>query len=178
MLRANQSFAYGFFSDEHAAAGAVQQLLSADFDSEHIGVLMLDGNKGVTDVRVNHKTAVGTGIAVGGLLGATVAAIAVPGLGLLAFGGAFAHLAAAAAGGAAGSLLGSLGGLGVWSDEVNIPKQAFERGDVLVGVLVPEDQADRARSVLTQAGATQTALSTRAEAEADLMKQKRRVEAV
>lgn len=172
MLRSNQSFAYGFFSDDQAAAGAVQQLLNADFDSEHIGVLMLDG-KGVTEVPVKHKTAVGTGIAVGGLLGATAAAIALPGLGLIAFGGAFAHVAAAAAGGAAGSLLGSLGGLGIWSDEPNIPRQAFERGDVLVGVLVPEDQAERAKSVLTQAGATQTALSTRAEAEADLMKQKR-----
>lgn len=173
MLRANQSFAYGFFSDEHAAAAAVQKLLNADFDSEHVGVLMLDGHKGVTEVPVKHKTAVGTGIAVGGLLGATAAAIALPGLGLIAFGGAFAHLAAAAAGGAAGSLLGSLGGLGMWSDEPSIPRQAFERGDVLVGVLVPEDQAERANTALTEAGATQTALSTRAEAEADLVKQVR-----
>lgn len=173
MLRSNQSFAYGFFSDEQVAAGAVQALLNADFDSEHIGVLMLDAKKGVTEVPVRHKTAVGTGIAVGGLLGATAAAVALPGLGLIAFGGAFAHLAAAAAGGAAGSLLGSLGGLGLWSDEPNIPHQAFERGDVLVGVLVPEDQAERAQKTLSEAGATQVAQATRAEAEADLKSQKR-----
>lgn len=172
MLRSNQSFAYGVFSDEHAAAAAVQQLLNTGFASEHVGVLMLD-SAGVTEVPVKHKTAIGTGIAVGGLLGATVAAITLPGLGLIAFGGAFAHLAAAAAGGAAGTLVGSVGGMGVWSDEVNIPRVAFERGDVLVGVLVPGDQAERANNVLVQAGASQTALSTRAEAEADLIKQRR-----
>jgi hypothetical protein len=172
MLRANQSFAYGFFSDEHAAAGAVQQLIDSGFDSEHVGVLMLDGT-GVSEVPVKHKTAVGTGIAVGTLLGATVAGIALPGLGLLAFGGAFAHLAAAAAGGAAGTLVGGFGGLGIWKDEVNIPKEAFDRGDVLVGVLVPGDHAERASAVLEKAGASATSLSTRAEAEADLIHQRR-----
>lgn len=172
MLRANQSFAYGFFSDEHIAAAAVQKLLNSGFDSEHVGVLMLDTH-GTSEVRVKHKTAIGIGIAVGGILGATVAAIALPGLGLLAFGGAFAPLAAAAAGGAAGTLVGSVGGMGVWSDEVDIPREAFERGDVLVGVLVPKEHSERATSLLTEAGAAQTAVSTRAEAEADLIKQRR-----
>jgi len=172
MLRANQSFAYGFFSDENAAAAAVQKLLNSGFDSEHVGVLMLDGT-GVSEVRVKHKTAIGTGIAVGTLLGATVAAVTIPGLGLLAFGGAFAHLAAAAAGGAAGTLVGAVGGMGVWKDEVDIPHQALERGDVLVGVLVPPENSERADQALKDAGASTTAVSTRAEAEADLIKQRR-----
>lgn len=173
MLRANQAFAYGFFHDETTAANAVQKLLNSGFDSEHVGVLMLDGSRGVSEVQVKHKTAIGTGMAVGTLLGAAVAAATVPGLGLLAFGGVFAHFAAAAAGGAAGTLVGAVGGMGMWKDEVDIPHQALERGDVLVGVLVPPDHAERADAALKEAGAVTTALSTRAEAEADLISQRR-----
>ena len=47
---------------------------------------MLDSS-GVSEVPVKHKTAIGTGMAVGTLLGATVAAATIPGLGLIAFGG-------------------------------------------------------------------------------------------
>jgi hypothetical protein len=172
MLRANQSFAYGFFHDETTAAAAVQKLLNSGFDSEHVGVLMLDGS-GVAEVPVKHKTGIGTGMAVGTLLGAAVAAATIPGLGLIAFGGAFAHLAAAAAGGAAGSLVGAVGGMGMWKDEVDIPHQALERGDVLVGVLIPPDGAERADQALKEAGAATTTVSTRGEAEVDLIQQRR-----
>lgn len=171
MLEANQSFAYGFFKDEESAATAVQGLLDADFDSEHIGALMLDGSH-VTELPIKHKTAIGKGVVIGTLLGAAVGA-ALPGLGLglMAFGSGFAHLAGAAAGGATGTLAGVVGGLGIWKDEVDVPRHAFENGAVLVGVLVPPQHAERAHHVLAQSGATSTALSTRNQAKRELLEQ-------
>jgi len=158
MIRANQTFAYGFFADEGAATKAVDALLDAGFASEHIGALMLEGAE-VKELPIKHKTAVGKGLAIGTLLGAALGAIALPGMGLVAFGGAFAHLAGAAAGGAAGSLAGVVGGMGVWKDELDIPRSAFERGQVLVGTLVPEANAERAYAVLERAGATSVSVS-------------------
>jgi len=172
MLRTNQPFAYGFFQSAPSAVAAVQTLLNAGFSSEHVGVLMLDGS-GVIEVRVKHTTGVGVGIAVGMLLGAILAALIGPSLGLLAFSGASSHLAAAAVGGAAGALLGAVGGMGLWSDVIKIPRQALERGDVLVGVLVPEDQVARANGALEGAGAASTSLSTRGEAETALLAHRR-----
>jgi uncharacterized membrane protein len=172
MLRTNQPFAFGFFQSAPSAVAAVQSLLNAGFESEHVGVLMLDGS-GVIEVQVKHKTEVGTGIAVGMLLGAVLAAVIGPSLGLLAFSGVAAHFAAAAVGGAAGALLGAVGGMGFWSDVIKIPRQALERGDVLVGVLVPEDQVARANGALEGAGAASTSLSTRTEAETLLLAQRR-----
>lgn len=167
MLKANQSFAYGYFKDEQSAVSAVEELIDAGFDSEHIGALMLDGAE-VTELKIKHKTAMAKGMAIGTLLGAALGAIALPGLGLVAFGGAFAHLAGAAAGGAAGTLAGGLGGMGIWTDEVEVPRQALQHGDVLVGALVPHDQAERAHGVLLRAGASSTGLATRREAEREL----------
>ena len=174
MLRPNQPFAYGFFHSGLSATAAVQGLLNAGFASDNVGVLMLsDAGAGVTEAPIKHKTAIGLGICIGLLLGSTIAAFAGPSLGLLAFDGASSHWAAAAVGGAAGALLGAVGGMGFWKEEVDIPQQALERGDVLVGVVIPGDQVQRANQALEQAGASSKTLSTRGEAETDLMNQRR-----
>lgn len=168
MLEADQSFAYAFFKDEPSAAKAVQNLINAGFDTEHVGVLMR-GEKDAKELTLKHKTAIGPGLAIGGILGAAIGAAALPAAGLVAFGGAFAGLSGAAMGGATGTLMGTLGGLGFWKDEVAFPKEAFERGDVMVGTLTSTERADNARAQLSAAGARETKLSTHGEAERDLM---------
>ncbi|MET0387865.1 MAG: hypothetical protein ABW321_17970, partial [Polyangiales bacterium] len=123
MLKAEQTFAYAFFSDERSAAAAVQQLIDAGFETEHVGALVLN-DSGVAELPLHHKTGMVPGAAIGTLLGAAIGAIALPAVGLLAFGGAFASFgAAAAAGGLTGTIAGTLGGLGLWKDEVDFPRE-------------------------------------------------------
>jgi hypothetical protein len=167
MLRDDQTFAYAYFGDEQAAAAAVQRLLDADFASEDIGVIMR--NESDTEaVPLEHKTAMRPGALMGSVLGAAAGAVALPATGVIALGGAFAALGGAAVGGAGGTLAGALGGLGFWKDKMAVPHSAFEQGGVLVGALAPAERSVRARDALQAAGASETRLATRDEAEQDL----------
>ena len=126
MQATNQSFAYAFFDDERAAACAVRNLIENGFDSEHIGVLMRSPTE-TREVALEHKTGVGAGAAVGSLLGVAAGAIALPASGVIAMGGAFAAAGGAAVGGAAGTLLGVLGGLGIWKDKLAVPQKSSRK---------------------------------------------------
>lgn len=166
MLAGEQAFAYAFFTDEAAAAKAVQALIDKGFATEHVGALMIGPTGRVQDVPLAHKTPVGSGAVIGAVLGAAVGAVALPAVGLMAF-GAFG---AAAAGGLTGTIAGSLGGLGLWKDEVDFPKATFERGDVLIGTLTPSERGEEARTVLAAAGGQSSTVSTHAKAARDLAK--------
>ena len=167
MLSGNQSFAYAFFEDEATAAAAVRSLLSADFASEHIGALMLD-ESGVSELPMKHKTGIAPGTILGALLG-TAVGLTLPGLGLVALGGAFTLAEAAAAGGVTGAFAGILGGMGIWRDEYDFPSDAFARGGVLVGVLTSAGRAPAATEALRRAGAGETSVATRDDAEHALL---------
>lgn len=162
VLLGQQRFAYALFNDVGSAESAVEQLIEHGFSSESIGVLMRDPN-GVSELPMRHKTGVGPGIVLGTLLGVAVG-VSLPGLGLIAFG----TLGAAAAGGATGTLAGIVGGMGLWKEEVDVPKAAFARGGVLIGTMLTSERLEKARTALHAAGAEKVEVATRAEAEEEL----------
>lgn len=165
-MTASEVFTYAMFKDRTAAERAVQGLINAEFATERIGALMLD-EQGPTELPMRHKTGIGPGTALGALLG-TVVGLALPGIGLVAAGPAWGALGTAAWGGATGALAGIVGGMGLWKDEYDFPREAFERGGVLVGVIVAEERADAAKSALSDAGASEVKIATRQRAEDDL----------
>jgi hypothetical protein len=163
----DQQFAYAYFNDRQSAEAAVHNLIERGFDSEHIGVVMRDESKDQSG-GVEHKTGIGAGAAVGGLLGLAAGAAALPAAGVIAVGGAFATLGGAATGGAAGTLMGVLGGLGVWKENAELPNEAFEAGGVLVGALAGEERTELANEALTAAGARETKVAPQIETRQDL----------
>lgn len=165
-MTASEIFTYAMFKDRTSAERAVQGLINAEFATEHIGALMLNEH-GPDELPMRHKTAIGPGTALGALLG-TVVGFALPGIGLVAAGPAWGALGTAAWGGATGALAGIVGGMGLWKDEYDFPREAFERGGVLVGVIVPEERSEAARDALSAAGAGEVKIATRQRAEADL----------
>jgi hypothetical protein len=165
MLATNQHFVYAMFKDEAAAAEGARRLIESEFPTEHIGALILDDSQNVKELQLRHKTGIGPGAALGAVLGATAGMVALPAMGLVAIGGAFAFVEAAVAGGATGLLAGTLGGLGLWKDELEVPREAFERGGVLVGTLTGPERAEAARAALAAAGGEKPQIETRARAE-------------
>jgi hypothetical protein len=161
-----ETFTYAMFRDKDAAEKAVQSLIDAEFATERIGAMMLDDSK-VAELPMRHKTGIGPGTALGALLG-TAVGLALPGLGLVAAGPAWGALGTAAWGGATGALAGIVGGMGLWKDEYEFPRAAFERGGVLVGAVVTPERADAAKAALSDAGATEVKVASRREAEAEL----------
>ena len=169
MHEGNQAFAHAMFRDKPAAERAVQRLIDAEFATEQIGALMLAEDE-VSELPMRHKTGIGPGTALGVLLG-TAVGLALPGLGVIAVGPAWGLLGTAAWGGATGALAGIVGGMGLWKDEYDFPREAFERGGVLVGVMVTEGRVEAAKAALTQADAHDIRVSTRQEAETQLREQ-------
>jgi hypothetical protein len=163
MLDADQWFAHAFFKDAAHADDAVRKLLDADFDADHIGVLMVRGQD-VQELPMRHKTMVPHGAVLGALVGAAAGALTLSGIGVVAAGPLLVALQGAAAGTAMGTLAGTLGGLGFWREEVDFPADAFEAGAVLVGVVTNLGRGNEARRLLASAGAEKTYLSTKAEA--------------
>lgn len=166
MPTGKEAFTYGMFKDKPAAEKAVQELINSEFATERLGALMLEEAE-VKELPMQHKTGIGPGTALGALFG-TAIGFALPGLGLVAAGPAWGAFGTAAWGGATGALAGIVGGMGLWKDEYEFPREAFERGGVLLGVLVAIERADAAKSVLENAGAYDVKVATRMQAEAEL----------
>lgn len=156
-------FAHALFTDTQHAADAVRLLLAASFPTDTISVLMVHGHD-VEELPLQHKTFVPHGVALGALLGAAAGALTMSGIGLLAAGPVLMALQGAAAGTALGSVGGALGGLGFWRDEIDFPADAFENGAVLVGAVTDPTRIDAARAALCAAGASETHVATKAEA--------------
>ncbi len=154
-------FVHAVYSDEASAAAAVTALMDARFPPDKIGALLRAGDQ-VDEVGVEHKTGVAAGAALGAVLGAVGGVIASAG-GLLIVGPAFLAVQAVA-GGALGTLAGTLGGLGLWHDQIDFPAESFARGAVIVGVSTHTGQVDEARAVLRKAGADQVYVSSKAAA--------------
>lgn len=156
-----ESHVTGIFSDPEAARSAIDALLDQSFRPDEIGVLVREGDD-LDKAGVEHRTAVPTGAAAGGTLGAALGAVGatlvsigtVPaiGLGLAAAGPLGAAASGALAGAAGGGLFGTLAGLGYWSAEADLP-EALRRGAVLVSVPATGPRAADARSALEAAEA-------------------------
>jgi hypothetical protein len=156
-------FVHAVFNSEAGAAKAVQELVNAKFSGQDISALMTN-RSGVQELDIGHKTGMGVGAVLGGVLGAVGGALAVSG-GLVLAGPVFLALEGMLAGGVMGTLAGTLGGLGFWKEEIEFPRSAFENGAVLIGVNTEEARVDDAAAALKRAGATEIRQSSKREAE-------------
>jgi Protein of unknown function (DUF1269) len=110
-------------------------------------------------------TGAGIGAALGGSLGlvATLSAIAIPGIGPLLIAG---PLLGAFAGAAAGGAVGVLVGVGIPEDEAKLYEERLKKGGLLVSVHAEtREEADRARAIFQQTGATDIAATHEARPE-------------
>jgi len=110
-------------------------------------------------------TGAGIGAALGGSLGlvAALSAIAIPGIGaLLVAGPLFGAFAGATAGGAVGVLVG----VGIPEDEAKLYEDRLKKGGLLVSVHTESrEEADRARNIFQQTGASDIAATHEARPE-------------
>lgn len=154
---------FGGFKTTQGAHVASERLVQAGIPKESIGVLMSDNaRKHFATVEKHTKAPKGAaagGIA-GGVLGGivagltSVAAIAIPGVGVLAAGPIVSILAGSGAGAAAGGALGGLIGLGMTEHEVKHYSDVLRSDGVLVVISTRDrKQRDLARKVLDEAGA-------------------------
>jgi hypothetical protein len=152
---------FGSFAQTEAALAVLREAGVAAQDVSIVGKRPGDPPEvGARDTHASSGGAVGgaVGAAVGGLIG--LAALAVPGVGpLLAAGAIGSALTGAAAGGFTGAMVGSFLGLGVPTEHGQRYEEAVRSGAVVLTVQVPnEEEGTRARGLLEQAGAQETAV--------------------
>src|SRR5215204_1804251 len=141
----------GVFKSRVAAEAAVDAIMKRGYTRDDISVLMSDATKSKEFAIETHTHAadgLGYGAAVGGTVGAVMAAIVavgtnvvLPGLGLVIAGPLAAGLAGAGAGGAAGGLIGALVGAGIPEERVKRYEQGIKQGGILMGV-TPRSEED------------------------------------
>jgi uncharacterized protein YjbJ (UPF0337 family) len=141
----------GLYDSPESASRAYQGLTTTHgYSAGDIDVLMTDetrqrhfGNvKPGTELETGSKAAkgFGTGSAIGGSVGAALAAlfavgtsVVVPGLGLVVAGPIAAALAGAGAGGATGGLIGALIGAGIPEERAAAYDRGLKQGGILIG---------------------------------------------
>jgi hypothetical protein len=116
-------------------------------------------------------TGAGIGAALGGTMGwlAALPALAIPGLGPLLIGGPlFGAFVGATAGGAVGAgAVGALVGVGIPEDEAKLYEERLKKGGRLVAVHIESrEEAERARQIFRQTGATDISTTQEAKPEA------------
>jgi hypothetical protein len=156
---------FGIFASDVEAEHAVDLLISANFPSASISVLLADTRSTKEFAHEKHtKAPEGTtaGATVGGVIGgslgvlAGIGALAIPGIGpLIAAGPLVAGLAGLGAGGAVGGLVGALVGMGIPEYEAKRYEGRVKDGGTLLSVHCDtSEQVDRAKHLLAGAGAT------------------------
>ncbi len=157
------TFVHAFFLREPDAVTAIEKLIAARFASHDISVLMQRKDR-IEELQMAHRTGMGAGAALGGVLGAVGGAVLMAGGGVFVAGPLLLALEGAVAGGALGTLAGTLGGLGFWQEEVDFPEEAFRDGAVLIGVSTAEGRADDAERIRKEAGAVDVHHPSKADA--------------
>jgi uncharacterized protein (TIGR02271 family) len=161
----------GVFQTRDQAQRAIEELKSAGFRGEDIGVLM-QNREGAKDLAGETGTkagqAAGVGATTGGVLGALggllvgLGALAIPGIGpVLAAGPLVAALGpivggtatGAVIGAGAGAIAGALVGLGIPEDEAQVYEQRFQEGGILVTVKAGTNRYNEAEQIMRNAGA-------------------------
>jgi uncharacterized protein YjbJ (UPF0337 family) len=148
----------GLYDSPESASRAYQGLTSTHgYKADDIDVLMTDETrkrhfgdvKPGTELETGSKAAqgFGTGSAIGGGVGAALAAIfavgtsvVIPGLGLVVAGPLAAALAGAGAGGATGGLIGALIGAGIPEERAAAYETGLKRGGILIGTRARDDK--------------------------------------
>ena len=148
----------GLFPDRESAERAYGSLVERGYGQDDVNLVMSDETRKKhfavddreTELGSKALEGAGTGAAIGGVVGATLAAIAaigttlaLPGLGLLIAGPIAAGLAGAGAGGATGGLIGALVGAGIPEERVKKYEEGIKQGGIMMGVTPrnPEDAA-------------------------------------
>lgn len=156
-----RSYVTGLYAQSDTARAAVEKLIENQFPSEEISILAGDESGG-SEAAIEHKTGVAPGAAIGVALGGSAGAVGgalvsigvLPalGIGLAAAGPVAAAASAAVAGATGGGLLGTLAGMGFWTESPDLPED-LKRGGVLVGVPAYPSRVANARRALEEAGA-------------------------
>ena len=154
----------GLFRTRVAAEAAVDAFIKRGYTRDDISVLMSDATKNkefAIETGTRAADGLGIGAAVGGGVGAVLAAIAavgtnilLPGLGIVVAGPLAAALAGAGAGGAAGGLIGALVGAVIPEHRAKVYDASLRAGGILIGVESKTDEeADQLEKLLGDLGA-------------------------
>ena len=140
----------GVFKTRVAAEAAVDAIIKRGYTRDDISVLMSDATKNkefAIETGTRAADGLGIGAAVGGGVGAVLAAIAavgtnvlLPGLGLVVAGPLAAALAGAGAGSLTGGLVGALVGSGIPEDRARVYDEGIRGGGVVMGVNARSDE--------------------------------------
>ena len=143
----------GLFKDRESAEGAYRSLSSRGYGKDDVNLLMSDETRkkyfADTDTELGTKAweDAGKGAAIGGGVGATLAAIAavgttlaLPGLGLLVAGPIAAALAGGGAGALTGGLIGALVGHGIPEEHARHYEKGIRDGGIVMGVNPRNDE--------------------------------------
>jgi len=146
---------HGLFKDRESAENAYRSLAERGYGKDDINVMMSDDTRkkyypegADTDSEVGSKAmeGLGAGSAIGGTVGAVLAAIAaigtsvaLPGIGLVVAGPLAAALAGAGAGGLTGGLIGALVGSGIPEEHAARYDEGVRKGGIYMGVNARED---------------------------------------
>ena len=138
----------GLFRDKASAECAYDALTARGYDKDNTDVVMSNDTRdkyysgaNAEDTELGSKAAegTGTGAAIGGTVGAVLAAIAaigtsvvLPGLGLIVAGPIAAALVGAGAGGAVGGLLGALIGSGIPEEHAAVYEEGVKTGGIVL----------------------------------------------
>jgi uncharacterized membrane protein len=146
----------GVFGDAEQARRAVEELRRAGFHQDSISMLIrsteserpAESSKVLADAEI--------GAAAGGIGGVLLglAAVAVPGVGLVAaMGPILGGLGGAGIGAVAGGLIGSLTKIGVPHEKAQYYAESVRRGDAVVTVRTDPEGAERALRIMDEQGA-------------------------
>jgi hypothetical protein len=137
----------GLFKDRESAEGAYRSLTDRGYGKDDVNLLMSDDTRKKyftdddTELGTKAWEGAGKGAAIGGGVGATLAAIAaigttlaLPGLGLLIAGPIAAALAGAGTGALTGGLIGALVGHGIPEETAKHYEQGIKDGGIVMGV--------------------------------------------
>ncbi len=137
----------GLFRDRESAEGAYRSLTNRGYGKDDVNLIMSDDTrkkyftKGETELGTKAWEDAGKGAAIGGAVGATLAALAaigttlaLPGLGLLIAGPIAAAFAGAGAGALTGGLIGALVGYGIPEEHAKLYEKGIKEGGVVMGV--------------------------------------------
>ena len=144
----------GLFRDRDSAERAYGSLSERGYGKDDVNLMMTDDTRNKyfsddddTELGTKAWEGAGKGAAIGGGVGATLAAIAaigttlaLPGLGLLIAGPIAAGLAGAGAGAATGGLIGALVGHGIPEEHAKHYEQGLREGGIVMGVQPRTDE--------------------------------------
>jgi hypothetical protein len=137
----------GLFRDRDSAERAYRSLSDRGYAKDDVNLLMSDDTRKKyfadkdTEIGTKAWEDAGKGAAIGGAVGATLAALAaigttlaLPGLGLLIAGPIAAAIAGAGAGGLTGGLVGALVGYGIPEERARLYEKGIKDGGIVMGV--------------------------------------------